>query len=341
MMRKEKSKLILSFFAIIFIAIGSMGGCDGEGGGGNTPFDLADLVRGGLLYDKWWAVNGADEPTDTNPTYPTEQNAMFKDPPRSGSETWRCKECHGWDYLGVDGFYGPPSSHFTGIIGILGATEPQELYDIIADGTTGPTGTMTGYTEDQLSDEDIWDLVKFIKEGLIDDRDYINFDTNEPIDPDLENGQARYDSVCAACHGLGGNAIEFDEGECMRELADDNPVEFFHKVRFGQPGTAMPSSIENGWPTEEVGDVLGYAQTLPPDCEGFPPSPDGDGAQLYALNCAGCHGADATGLPGLGPNIQGETAEEIQDAIDTVPLMSGIDLSPEEIQAIADFLATF
>ena len=23
----------------------------------------------------------------------------------SGSDTWRCKECHGWDYMGVDGAY--------------------------------------------------------------------------------------------------------------------------------------------------------------------------------------------------------------------------------------------
>jgi mono/diheme cytochrome c family protein len=144
---------------------------------------------------------------------------------------------------------------------------------------------------------------------------------------------------------LGGNAIEFDEGECMRELADDNPVEFFHKVRFGQPGTAMPSSIENGWPTEEVGDVLGYAQTLPPNCEGFPvpPPPDGDGAQLYAANCAGCHGPNGEGM-GAAPNIQDETASDIQNAIDMNfgPGMGALSfLTPAEIQAIADFLGTF
>lgn len=357
-MKQEKGKLILGFLAIIFIAIGSMVGCNDDGGGGGNPFNKADLVRGGKLYDRWWVVNGADEPEDTNPTYPTEQNAMFKDPPRSGSETWRCKECHGWDYLGVDGYYGPPSSHFTGIEGILGASDdsPQDLFDIIAEGTTGPTGTMTGYTEAQLSNEDIWDLVKFIKEGLIDDRDFINFETNEPIDADLVNGKARYDSVCAACHGLGGNAIEFDEGECMRELADDNPVEFFHKVRFGQPGTAMPSSIESGWATEEVADVLGYAQTLPPDCEGFPPTPTPtptagptptptpglDGAQLYSDNCAVCHGENAEG--NIGPNIQGEDKEEIEEAIANVELMmtpSLMALTDAELQAIADFLGTF
>ena len=24
---------------------------------------------------------------------------------RSGADTWRCKECHGWDYKGKDGAY--------------------------------------------------------------------------------------------------------------------------------------------------------------------------------------------------------------------------------------------
>ncbi len=345
-MKQINLKLVIGFFAVISIALGAMVGCDdndGGGGGGKTPFDRADLVRGGKLYDRWWAVNGADEPNDTNPSYPTEENAMFKDPPRSGSETWRCKECHGWDYLGVDGFYGPPSSHFTGIAGILGASAdaPEALFDIIADGITGPT-PMTGYTADQLSDDDIWDLVKFIKEGLIDDRNFIDYETNQPIDADLVNGKARFDSVCAACHGLGGNALEFEPGECIREVASDNPVEFFHKVRFGQPGTAMPSSIESGWATEEVADVLGYAQTLPPDCEGFPPPPDEDGAALYAANCAVCHGANAEG--NIGPNIQGEDAEEIEEAIMNVPLMASQPnlqaLTDEEIEAIADFLAT-
>jgi len=346
---------VLFIFSILAVALGNIGGCNGDGGGG-TPFNLADLVRGGLLYDKWWAENGADEPTDTNPTYPTEVNPNH----RTGSQTWRCKECHGWDYLGVEGAYGS-GSHFTGIAGILDATEPQELFDIIADGTTGPTGTMTGYTEDQLSDEDIWDLVKFIKEGLIDDRNFINYQTKEAINPDLENGQARYNSVCAACHGFGGEAIEFDEG-CIRELADDNPQEVFHKIRFGNPGTPMPSSIENGWTNEDVRDVLGYAQTLPPNCEGLPlptptptpvvsptptpivtppptptPTPT-PGAILYQDNCQVCHGPNGEGTA-IAPNIQGKSASEIQNAIDTVGAMMGIDLTSEEIGAIADFLA--
>ena len=345
---------VLFVFSILAVALGNIGGCNGDGGGG-TPFNSADLVRGGLLYDKWWAENGADEPTDTNPTYPTEQNAMFKVPPRSGADTWRCKECHGWDYIGVDGLYGPPSSHFTGIVGILDATEPQELFDIIANGTTGPTGTMTGYTEDQLSDDDIWDLVKFIKEGLIDDSELVVYNTGglieirEPIN--LENGASLYNSTCAVCHGLDGEAM----GVSLHDLVLENPVEFIHKVRFGNPGTPMPSAINNGWSLDDVKDVLAYADEVLPNPPTPTPTPTPTttptptptttptptptpGAILYQDNCQVCHGPNGEGMPPF-PNIQGKSASEIQNAIDTVPLMSGIDLSPEEISAIAGFLA--
>ena len=38
---------------------------------------------------------------------------------RAGADTWRCKECHGWDYAGKDGAYGS-GDHRTGIVGVLG-----------------------------------------------------------------------------------------------------------------------------------------------------------------------------------------------------------------------------
>src|SRR3989337_3912724 len=122
---------VLCIFSILAVALGNIGGCNGDGGGG-TPFKSADPVRGGLLYDLWWAVNGADVPTDTNPTYPVETNAEVNPPGRMGSQTWRCKECHGWDYLGNEGLYAFPNSHWTDIEGVLHEEHsPEELFDLI------------------------------------------------------------------------------------------------------------------------------------------------------------------------------------------------------------------
>jgi mono/diheme cytochrome c family protein len=65
-----------------------------------------------------------------------------------------------------------------------------------------------------------------------------------------------------------------------------------------------------------------------------------EGAALYADTCAVCHGTDASG--GIGPNIQGKTASDIQDALATVSAMAFLrgTLTQDQIQAIADFLAT-
>jgi cytochrome c5 len=64
-----------------------------------------------------------------------------------------------------------------------------------------------------------------------------------------------------------------------------------------------------------------------------------DGAQLYADNCSTCHGTDASGTTIAG-NIQGASDETIQDAINTVPAMASLSfLTPEEVEAIAGFLA--
>ncbi len=394
--RNGKYWLILSVFAIVFIALGSMGGCDsnGGGGGGDDPLADADLIRGGLLYDRWWVVTGDNEPEGTNPTYPTEQNAMYSDPPRAGSQTWRCKECHGWDYLGVDGFYGPPSSHFTGIEGVFQVSEgttqarnegdhsPEELFDIIK---FGIPGLMIGFG-DFMSDDDIWDLVKFLLEGQIDDRlivDYSSPGMNAVIPPFfLDIGELIYNDICAGCHGMDGEGLEAfgTEGISLNEIALDNPVEFIHKVRFGQPGTFMPSMVDLGYNTDDVKDLLAYAQEVLPNPPEPPPGegccviaendcvddqtqaecdilggmleegdscsvvpacdvgPTPDGAALYADNCASCHGMDGEG--GIAPPVIGESAQEINNAIMTVPLMMSLDfLSPEEIDAIAEFLA--
>jgi len=65
------------------------------------------IAEGGRLYDKWWSELELKEPRETHPAYPT----IGK---KRDASTWRCKECHGWDYKGKDGAYGK-GSHFTGI----------------------------------------------------------------------------------------------------------------------------------------------------------------------------------------------------------------------------------
>lgn len=67
---------------------------------------------------------------------------------------------------------------------------------------------------------------------------------------------------------------------------------------------------------------------------------EGDGATVFADNCAVCHGADGSG--GSGPNIQGE--DELEEVIGVVlsgeeemPSFDG-DLSDQEIADVAAYV---
>ena len=73
-----------------------------------------------------------------------------------------------------------------------------------------------------------------------------------------------FQNVCAVCHGFDGKTINFgdqDEPEFVGTIAADNPWEFLHKARFGQPGVGMVAL--NVLPIQDLVDILAYAQTLP------------------------------------------------------------------------------
>jgi mono/diheme cytochrome c family protein/ribosomal protein L37AE/L43A len=249
------------------------------------PILEGDPVRGGLLYDTWWVViaTGEEEeheheeeaehvdtseaPDTDHPLWATQTTNE-----RSGADTWRCKECHGWDYKGADGAYGS-GSHFTGFPGVFDSRDKAPA-DILAamQGGTNPDHDFSTV----MAEQDLIDLSLFLSQALIDDAELVDADAASTGDTD--EGAILYGDVCIACHGPMGNAINFggiDEPEFLGHLAPDNPWEFIHKVRFGQPGWPMPSSISNGWSDDDVANVLAYAQTFSAE-----PALSG-GGQLY------------------------------------------------------------
>ena len=209
------------------------------------PLGSGDETRGGLLYDKWWNVNGGAKPTTTHPAYPAAGV-------RSGDTTWRCKECHGWDYQGVNGAYST-GSHFTGIRGVLDASN-QSTQDLFAQ-----ISNANHAFSQALSDEDINDLVAFVREGTIDMNQQIEFATKRALgDPAV--GKVLYDgsAQCASCHGADGKLL-FD----LPDVARGNPWETLHKIRWGHPGSAMPSAVAAGFSLDQQVDILAYCQALP------------------------------------------------------------------------------
>jgi thiosulfate dehydrogenase len=209
-----------------------------------------EISRGGQLYDEWWAVIEADEPQATHPAYPA-------DGKKSGATTWRCKECHGWDYLGVAGAYAK-GSHRTGIKGINGmARAPvDDIVKVLRN-------EQHGFTSDMLSDSAVTKLAMFVSHGQIDTDLYIDR-ASKKVNGDPIAGARYYQTICAVCHGYDGKAMNFGdepEPEFIGTIANDNPWELLHKIRFGQPGVGMVAL--GALDIKTLVDIAAYSQTLP------------------------------------------------------------------------------
>jgi thiosulfate dehydrogenase len=142
-----------------------------------------------------------------------------------------------------------------------------------------------------LSDADLWDLVKFSLDGVIDTRQYVGrcSTTSQPCDvsgdcPGGETceparfigsdlfGSIWYSEACASCHdpsdGIGGVGTGINFGsdtnpQYVGTIAVENPWEFLHKIRFGHPGSPMPSMDLLGYSAQSAADLGAYAATLP------------------------------------------------------------------------------
>ncbi len=228
------------------------------------PELIGDALRGGKLYDNWMEELGVDAPEGDQPLWATQSSNT-----RSGGDTWRCKECHGWDYKGADGAYGS-GSHLTGFPGVyqLADEDPSVALDALVGGTN-PDHDFSAYLDEQA----LTDLALFISEEVIDTETVIS------LSGDTDNGKTLFENNCVDCHGPEALAINFhpdSEPEYPATIANENPLEFLSKLRVGQPGVAdMPSGIDNGWTEQEYADVIAYVQTLPES------SPAVEGGRMY------------------------------------------------------------
>lgn len=68
-----------------------------------------------------------------------------------------------------------------------------------------------------------------------------------------------------------------------------------------------------------------------------------DGAALFGAKCAMCHGADGGGK--IGPSLKGKSADVVSGVLTNGgktknPHMKPFSATPEQVKAIADFVAT-
>ncbi len=225
-------------------------------GGPEQPSQLWILASGGRLYDRWYAALGKKGPTTNHPSWPAENTNL------SGADTWRCKNCHGWDYLGRDGHL-QSGAGATGIRGLqrVRGRSVEQLVAILEDKTHQ-------FNDDLIPGHAKRRLAAFVAQGqhTVAQHLYPNGDSRG----NAANGHNLFQTVCAACHGFDGKARKLspsaEPGYVGKPLyignkARSGPIEVLHKIRNGHPGAPMISL--RGLGMQAATDVLAYVQTLP------------------------------------------------------------------------------
>lgn len=207
--------------------------------------DLSLMARGGRLYDEWFKETKAAEPEKGHPSYANKGGDY------DNAASWRCKECHGWDYKGKDGAYSK-GKHMTGVVGIKGAEgkDPAALVAILRDKTHG-------YDEKMLAKADAEALALFLSKGQVDMDKYVDPATGIPTG-DGAKGEAYFNTICAGCHGI--------DGKKIKDVAIgkfDNPPEGMHKILNGAAGEAMPAlrALDH----QVAADILAYIVNVLPE----------------------------------------------------------------------------
>jgi mono/diheme cytochrome c family protein len=211
---------------------------------------VSSIVRGGRLYDNWYQELRRPVPDRPHPAYPADKT--FADDPATN---WRCKECHGWDYLGRDGAYAT-GDHFTGITGIRGmvGADPADIIAVLKDDTHAYGGLM--------NDADFEDLAHFVSKGQVEMERFID-PVSKTSKGDSTKNQEHFKTICATCHGTDGAII--GTMPPLGRVANENPWEALHKILNGHPAGKMPAL--RVLDPEVVANILAYVQTLPAETE--------------------------------------------------------------------------
>jgi len=257
------ASLVLAFAALAVVFGAGPGPASAQQSGSAYPVesatkhekDIWDIARGGQLYDDWAAALDTDLPAKTHPSYPT----IGK---KKGGVTWRCKECHGWDYLGEDGAYGR-GGHYTGTKGLrhMVGKRVEEIEAVLTDKTHR-------YTDAMIPPKARRKLAMFVSRGQISMDQYIDRETRRARG-DVRRGASFFQTVCAICHGFDGAEMvsrsstelaAFGDRGLLGTVASTNPYETLHKIRNGQPGVGMVALRVLS--VRDQVDVLAYLQTL-------------------------------------------------------------------------------
>ena len=160
-----------------------------------------------------------------------------------------------------------------------------------------------------------------------------------------EMGESVFIGNCTVCHGANGDGMNGKAANLTQRI-EKKSVEYVIKHGSNNKllGMEMPMPDRNGLfnantgaliTDEEIDTVASYV------AGGF----NGPGADIFAGTCAGCHGADGRGMPGVAPNIREFTTDLVVNVLNhgkkgAIGKMPAMDiLNKKQKEAVATYIA--
>ncbi|NIS79019.1 MAG: c-type cytochrome [Anaerolineales bacterium] len=145
-------------------------------------------------------------------------------------------------------------------------------------------------------------------------------------EPDVARGAEIFGSICVVCHGLEGRGTDLATALNDSKLLNSFDDEWFQEtISQGRPNRGMPT-----WGTvlspSQIDDLVALLGAWRRGEVVSIPQPDAlhtskeDGPELYAMYCAGCHGAEGEG--GIGPSMRSNdfVTQQTDEALATLIL---------------------
>ena len=217
-----------------------------------------DPERGGRLYVSWDLVTNFSGIEARHPLWGNSNTPQIPD-----RITWRCVNCHAWDYRGSEGrlpYPGMQRGQDNPSLLPLTSSPAEEILAWL-DGTNNPDHNFSNY----LSDQDLRDISAFISNALV-NPDLIATTENNEVQGTISVGNDVYREYCQSCHGAEGEKINFGSTTVpsfMGDLAWANPWRIAHEVHFGHISSSVPSASTLGISFSQQIDLLAYLQTMP------------------------------------------------------------------------------
>ena len=239
-------------------------------------------AHGGRLYDNWMLEANSAAPTTSNPLL-----LVPNAPALVGNESWRCASCHGFNFLGT-----PNGGNNLRELKRVREWDAGYVFDFLKNGrmTVLPLGNshqqaLVHEFGPFINDADLWSLASFAMNGVENLDEYVSSSLSRAIGNSSSgafiykggNGAvtlAGKASSCIACHGADGKMLPPGSKLAAMDiyhLAWDAPYQFFHRVRFGMPGTYGPAAnrmpgvweltyMQKRLRNHDAADVMTYAQ---------------------------------------------------------------------------------